>query len=545
MSASLGLRDVIGPIMVGPSSSHTAGALRIAAMARNLVSARLVRAECTLYGSFARTGRGHGTDRALAAGLLGLHTDDLRIRDSLALAEEAGLDVTFRFDRVTRTSHPNTVDLRLQDDSGDVVTVRGESIGGGAALLTQIDGLDVHITGALNSVVVYERDVPGVLGIIASTFGEAGVNIGSVVMRRRRRGGEAFNVLEVDSAIPEGVTERLLENPNIERIRFIPADGSGRRGRAKGTCADGGAKPAAGVPSVGPEEAERLFDAIDFVDAASLLRYAEEENESLGQAFLDRERLRLAIDGMGEGAIDDYLRHAYDVMRESVRTSLEGESHTMGDLIGGEAREMRRLHLDALDGAYAKAATYALAVLETNASMGRIVAAPTAGSSGVLPGVLLALQEELGLSDGRIREALATAAAVGYVVTRNGTVAGAEGGCQAEMGTASAMAAAAAADLLGGGPRTCLSAAAIALTNMLGLVCDPVCGLVEEPCQKRNASAATNALVSARMALAGIAPTAPFDETVDAMLRVGRAMPAELRETGLGGIAACPSCRRT
>lgn len=529
MATTFGLRDVVGPIMVGPSSSHTAGALRIAAMARNLVSGKLVRAECTLFGSFARTGKGHGTDRALAAGLLGLHTDDLRIRDSLALAREAGLDVAFRFDHTTRVSHPNTVDILLVDDGGDSVTVRGESIGGGAAQLTRIDGLEVHITGALNSVVVYERDVPGVLGFIASTFGEADVNIGSVVMRRRRRGGESFNVLEVDSPIPEWVAERLLSNPNIERVRFIPADGSGRRVEA-------------GRPDVEPEEAERLFAGVDFADAASMLGYAQDHDVSLGQAFLERERLRLAIAGTGRDAIGRYLSRAWDVMRASVRTSLGSETHTMGGLIGGEARRMEALSLAGLDGVYARAATYALAVLETNASMGRIVAAPTAGSSGVLPGVLMALQEARGFADERVYDALATAGAIGYVVTRNATVAGAEGGCQAEMGTASAMAAAAAADLLGADASTCADAAAIALTNMLGLVCDPVRGLVEEPCQKRNASAATNALISARMALAGVRPTAPLDETVDAMLRVGRSMPVELRETGLGGIAACPSC---
>lgn len=525
----LGLRDVVGPIMVGPSSSHTAGALRIAAMARSLVSGRLVRAECTLYGSFARTGRGHGTDRALVAGLLGLHTDDLRIRDSLDLAQESGIEVTFRFDRTTRVAHPNTVDLLLVDDAGDEVTVRGESVGGGAAQLSRIDGLDVNITGALNSVVVYERDVPGVLGFIASTFGEAGVNIGSVVMRRKRKGGESFNVLEVDSAIPAGVSERLLANPNIERVRFIPADGSGRR-------------PEGGPPEIDPADAERLFDGVDFPYAASMLAYAEERGLTLGEAFLARERLRLAIGGTGSGAIASYLARAYDVMRASVETSLTSDLRTMGGLIGGEARQMDRLSLGALDGVYSRAATYALAVLETNASMGRIVAAPTAGSSGVLPGVLLGLQEALDLPDERVRAALATAAAVGYVVTRNATVAGAEGGCQAEMGTASAMAAAAACELAGGDARTCTSAAAIALTSMLGLVCDPVGGLVEEPCQKRNASAAANALVSARMALAGVSPTAPFDETVDAMLRVGRSLPSELRETGLGGIATCPSC---
>lgn len=191
----------------------------------------------------------------------------------------------------------------------------------------------------------------------------------------------------------------------------------------------------------------------------------------------------------------------------------------------------------------ARAALLAMAVLETNASMGRIVAAPTAGSSGVVPGVVLALDEAERYGDARLRDALACAAAVGFVVSRNATVAGAEGGCQAEVGTASAMAAAAATQLLGGGARTCLDAASIAMGNLLGMVCDPVGGLVEDPCQKRNAAAAENALASARMALAGVRPSAPFDEVVEAMRRVGAALPAELRETALGGLAACPSCR--
>ena len=189
----------------------------------------------------------------------------------------------------------------------------------------------------------------------------------------------------------------------------------------------------------------------------------------------------------------------------------------------------------------AKIIQYALAVLETNASMGCIVAAPTAGSAGVIPAVLLAFQEEHQLSDEAIVAALANASAIGYLISRNATVSGAEGGCQAEIGSASAMAASAMVELCGGTPAQCLAAASNALANLLGLVCDPIAGLVEAPCQKRNATAAINALASAEIALAGVENLVDFDQTVEAMRQVGGSMSYELRETALGGMAATPA----
>ncbi len=333
----------------------------------------------------------------------------------------------------------------------------------------------------------------------------------------------------------------LLADPRVLRIRFIPAVSL-----SEGTESD--------EPRYTPEEAQELFTKLDYQDGTSILARAYSYNESLGQAFLDREELLLAMQGQGMSGTYSYLDRVLKVMKESVQGPLEHGAHTMGGLIGGEAHALMQLcgsgsGSDDADikhrvfsGVFPKAAAYAMAVLETNASMGRIVAAPTAGSSGVIPGAIAALDEAGHFSAEELRDALANAAAIGYVVTRNATVAGAEGGCQAEIGTASAMAASAATQLLGGSPQQCLAAAAIALTNMLGLVCDPVGGLVEEPCQKRNASAAANALVSAELALAGIHSTAFFDETVDALNRVGHSLPFELRETALGGIATCASC---
>ena len=193
-----------------------------------------------------------------------------------------------------------------------------------------------------------------------------------------------------------------------------------------------------------------------------------------------------------------------------------------------------------------RAITYAMAVLEVNASMGVIVAAPTAGSSGVVPGVLLALQEEYDLSDEEILNGLYTAGAVGYLLMRNASVAGAEAGCQAEVGAASAMAAAAAVEIMGGTPEMCMNAASGALANLLGLVCDPIAGLVEAPCQNRNSVGAANAMICAQQALAGITQVIPFDQMAEAMYHVGRSLPFELRESALGGCAGTPAaCART
>ena len=216
----------------------------------------------------------------------------------------------------------------------------------------------------------------------------------------------------------------------------------------------------------------------------------------------------------------------------------------MGGLIGGEAQKLSR-HLASGRGicgdVLEKAVTYAMATLETNASMGLIVASPTAGSAGIVPGLLLALQEIYHFSDEETEKVLFNTGAIGYLAMRNATVAGAVGGCQAETGVAAAMAASAATELMGGTPHQCTYAASTVLMNMLGLVCDPVGGLVEYPCQNRNASGVSIALVAAEMALAGITQLIPLDEMITIMYTVGKKLPAELRETALGGCAAAPS----
>lgn len=242
--------------------------------------------------------------------------------------------------------------------------------------------------------------------------------------------------------------------------------------------------------------------------------------------------------------VEHRLKTALDIMKNAAERPIKNPTKSIGGLIGGEAKKVA-------DHAYAKknicgsvlskAIAYSMAVLEVNASMGLIVAAPTAGSAGVLPGVLLALRDEQKLSDATLYKGLINASAIGYLLMRNASVAGAEAGCQAEVGAASAMAASAVVEMMGGTPEMCLQAATFALSNLLGLVCDPIAGLVESPCQSRNAIGVANAITSAELALSGIAHPIPFDEMAEAMLRVGRSLPFELRETAMGGCAGTPT----
>lgn len=283
---------------------------------------------------------------------------------------------------------------------------------------------------------------------------------------------------------------------------------------------------------------------IDFKSGQELLKLCDENHWKISQVMRQREC------DMGEAdaeQIQDRMENVLDTMKISAYTPLRNQVKSMGGLIGGEAKRLETHHLKGQDicgNVLGSAVTYAMAVLEVNASMGIIVAAPTAGSAGVVPGLLLSLEHQYHLSRQEMTDGLFNAGAVGYLAMRNATVAGAVGGCQAEVGVAAAMAASAAVELMGGTPGQCLDAASVVLMNMLGLACDPVGGLVEYPCQNRNAAGVANALVAAELALSGIRQWISFDEMLASMYRVGKKMPYELRETALGGCAATPfGCR--
>jgi len=276
---------------------------------------------------------------------------------------------------------------------------------------------------------------------------------------------------------------------------------------------------------------------VAYTSFAELLAAAGEHG-SLGRAVIARES-----DDAGAPAADLVARMdaSLVVMREAIESGSSGQAHSRSGLVGGDARRLTESAAGPVGGLFSEALAAALATAEVNASMGRIVAAPTGGASGVLPGVLLTLAERCECDDEALVEALFAAAGIGAIIAARATLAGAMGGCQAEIGSGAAMAAAAAVELCGGTPRQAGHAASFALQGLLGLVCDPVGGLVEVPCVARNATGAAVSLAGIEMALAGMEFPIPFDEVVDAAAHVGRSLPASLRETARGGLAATPT----
>ena len=253
---------------------------------------------------------------------------------------------------------------------------------------------------------------------------------------------------------------------------------------------------------------------------------------SIGQVVLREEQRET---GMTQDALLEKVSRAWQVMKNAASAGIATDMRSVSGLTGGDAARYYnhlRNHKNLLGTLEAKAVAYALATGGYNAAMGVIAAAPTAGAAGIVPGVLIAAQEELGFAERDALEALLTAGGVGAVIANRATISGAAGGCQAECGTAAAMAAAALTDVMGGTPRQCANAAALALKNTLGLACDPVAGLVEVPCVKRNGIYAVLAIAAADMALAGIESFIPLDEVIDAMYQIGCAMPSCIRETG-------------
>lgn len=279
---------------------------------------------------------------------------------------------------------------------------------------------------------------------------------------------------------------------------------------------------------------------VNYESIAALVQAAQFENISLSELVLrdQAEQAELPADQLFER-----MRDNLHVMQQAVQAGIDKDLRSTSGLTGGDAY---KLHQYAATGGlcgpfFTGALTRAIAVSEYNAAMGKIVAAPTAGSCGILPGAILTMMEARDLPEESAVKALFTAGAFGMVIAFRASIAGAEGGCQAECGSAAAMAAAALVEMAGGTPDMSAHACAIALKNQLGLVCDPIAGLVEVPCIKRNAGGVACALTAAELALAGVHSVIPVDEVIDAMREVGDAMPCALRETAQGGLAATPT----
>jgi L-serine dehydratase len=503
------LNDVLGPVMRGPSSSHTAGSYHIGRLCGSLLGQRPARARITFDrdGSYGQVYRQQGVDRAFACAFLGWPLTDARFFCALESAPSAGLDLEFVVGRLEQPDHPNAVDVELWGEAGARVRARAKSVGGGAVEVTEVEGWTVSLTGQAHVVLAELHagaDAATVRARIEAVLGAAG----RLVLERAAQGRTllAFDIV-ADIASHLGALEQIA---GVERVRDVP--------------------PVAYANTGAPL----------FTSGAGMLQVAAERRLQLGRLALAYERQLL---GLSERDLLDEMIRRFEIMRAAVHEGLSGGARGLQLLAPAAPRIMEaeaagRL---AIGGLHTRAAARAMAVMHVNGSMGVVCAAPTGGSAGVLPGVLVTLVEERGLSLENAALALFAASAIGVIVAVRATFAAEVAGCQVEIGAAGAMAAAAVVDAAGGSAAQCADAAAIAFQNTMGSVCDLVQGMVEIPCHTRNAAAAPAAFVCADLVLGGYQNPIPLDETIDAVFAVGQMMPSALRCTAKGGLAATPT----
>jgi L-serine dehydratase len=505
------LNDVLGPVMRGPSSSHTAGSYHIGRVVRDLCGGEPAAAEFVFDpdGSYARTFREQGVDLALATGLLGRPITDARFEKALSIARRRGLRVTFRISPLPGATHPNTVGIRVESGTGSSLRAMAQSTGGGTFLVTEVDGWPVGITGKAHDVLAFgdrtaARYLAELLRADLPLFERPD---------RQVRDGETLLALRFSQPPPREFIERLEATRGIRRVLRAAPVYFLQRGRP-------------------------LFES-----GAGMVRLALENGWSLGRAALAYEAGLLGL--TEKDVMDEFLRR-FDIMRASVVDGLRGSSVRMQLLrpTAGKIWRAEKAGKLAAGGLPARAAARAMAVMHVSNSMGIVCAAPTGGSAGVIPGVIVTMSEDWKLPRKLVARSLLAAGAVGLILAKRATFAAEIAGCQVEIGAAGAMAAAAVVEAAGGTAAQAADAAAIGFQNTMGSVCDLVQGMCEIPCHTRNAAAAAGAFVCADLVLGGYENPVPLDETIDAVFACGKMLPPELRCTARGGLAMAPSAQR-
>ena len=502
--------DVLGPVMRGPSSSHTAGSYRIGRMARSLLGEEPVSAVLIFdpEGSYAKTYRQQGADLGFAAGLMGWPITDERFPQALEAAAREGLSITFQIFPITGADHPNTVHIEMTGRQDRRLRALAQSIGGGLIVFRRVEDWEVELTGKTHNLLVEceETTRPQVERLAGTAMAFEGVT--ATAARR----GLMVVCIRKSAALGEEAVRQISSLSGVRRVWSVP-------------------------PLFFVQKGEPLFSS-----AAEMGAGAKRARTSLGQVALEYEACLL---GLSEKEAKEEMLRRWDIMTAAIERGLLAHDLKMTLLQPSAAKIFRAdgQGILALGGAGTRAAARAMAVLHVSNSGGVVCAAPTGASSGVIPGVVATLVETKKLQPEQIARALFAASAVGLVIAGRATFAAEVAGCQVEIGAAGAMAAAAAVEAMGGSAEQALDAAAVSLQNSMGTVCDLVQGLCEVPCHTRNAVAATSALVCADLVLGGYVNPVPLDDTVDAVFAVGKMLPRELRCTSLGGLAITPSAQ--
>lgn len=502
--------DVIGPVMRGPSSSHCAAAFRIGRMARDLMGNDIkeILIQFHTKGSLATTHRSQGSDMGLFSGIMGWKVDDERIKDYEQAIKETGIKIKIEI-KDFDAQHPNTYKLTL-GNSREIHEMTAISTGGGMIEIIKIDHAAISIVGDYYETLLYFRgDEKGILDYLKKN-----ITADYIITC----GGKQTRFIEIKSQqfLDREMLNRLCSTFKIISIREL--------------------NPV--LPILSGRDMH-----VPFITCEEMLNYNRGKNLELWELALHYESTR------GNISPHDVFQKMKDIaviMKKSILTGINGteyEDRVLGYQSGSFKDRMDKNRL--LDGGILnRMILYTTAMMEVKSSMGVIVACPTAGSCAGLPGACLGAADSMGLSEDDMTRALLAGGMIGIFIASNATFAAEVGGCQAECGAASGMAAAALVTLARGNIRQAIAAASMVLQNIFGMVCDPVANRVEVPCLGKNVMAASNALSCANMALANFDPVIPLDEVIEAMDKVGKSLPYELRCTALGGLSITKTSKK-
>lgn len=501
--------DVLGPVMRGPSSSHTAGSYNIAQIIRTLRNKPIKSANFNFdpRGSYAPTYKILGVDKAFATGLLGLSMIDEKFSQALDICQDKNIRLDFTIEPIPGDNHPNTTLIELEYNDGEKNIILAESIGGGRINLKGINNWSVKIDGSVPELFIetqndFQSEIIDKIKSSDLSFIEEVYDGEKVLLHF-----SGSNVAQ-DKFFDElcGIDEKKIKIWSISPIL--------KAIRGKGI----------------------------FSDTAGILKIAKVQEKSLGEIAIQYE---MEILGATESDVRKEMDERLQIMIDSVDEGFDEKNISM-QLTRPSATKIlqsEKRGLLAIGGIHARAAARAMATMHVDNSLGVVCAAPTGGSAGVLAGVIYTLIKEKKIDREKAIDILFAASAIGILIAKRATFSAELAGCQVEIGASAAMAAAAMIEYADGNAQDALDAAAIALQNSMGLVCDTVQGGCEIPCHTRNALGVSNAFLCADLILGGYHNPIPLDETIDAMYAVGKAMPIELRCTSKGGIAIAPSAQ--
>ncbi|MCA8956433.1 MAG: L-serine ammonia-lyase, iron-sulfur-dependent, subunit alpha [Planctomycetes bacterium] len=495
--------------MRGPSSSHCAASLRIGRMARDLMGAELTRVlvEYDPNGSLVTTHASQGSDMGLFGGFLGWQADDDRLPEFAAGVRDAGILIEIRYVSYG-AQHPNTYKLTLTNPAV-TRTMTAISTGGGMMQVVEIEGAPVAMDGGYHETLVF-TSAEGAADLAAWIGARVAADAITI-----RTGREAFLQISGQAALEPRLLAELEARQDVECVRSLAP--------------------------VLPVRSRRDLE-VPFSTCAAMLEYAAPRQLALWELAVHYEAAR---GGLAPAEVIAKMTDLVRIMDGSIRRGLAGTEYADRILGCQSVTFLERMNDGGMvaGDALNRAILFTTAIMEVKSSMGVIVAAPTAGSCGALPGACLGVASAIGSDEATVVRAMLAAGMIGVFVAGHATFAAEVGGCMAECGAGSGMAAAAIVTLHGGTLEQALGAASMALQNSFGLTCDPVANRVEAPCLGRNVMAASNALACANMALADFAHLIPLDQVIDAMDQIGRGIPHELRCTGLGGLSITPASK--